>query len=151
MLAGALRRSCWYGRCGGAADWPGHCGGAADWPGVVAERLLAWAPLLGVCWQRHYGEEPSGKQCWKGRRCEDPSGINCWQGREHHREESYLTNGVQLLLLCCIFAGKRQVAEVPAVPGDTGVRISACSAWKDCRGAKAFGRELWRICFACNK
>ena len=85
----------------------------------MAERLLARAPLLGVCWQRHYGEEPSGKQCWKGRRCEDPSGINCWQGREQHREESYLTNGVQLLLLCCIFAGKRQVAEVPAVPRKT--------------------------------
>ena len=126
--------------------------------------------MLGVCWQRHYGEEPSGKQCSSGRRGwapasrgygEEPSGINCWQGREQHREESYLTNGVQLLLLCCIFAGKRQglqsleileCAEEPAVSGKTAESRSTCSAWRywcaqkclqrleSCGGAKS----LWQ-------
>ena len=46
---------------------------------------------------------------------------------------------------------KLQRAEVPAEPGNTRVRRRACRAWKAAEVQKAFGRELWRICFACNK
>ena len=48
LLAGALRRSCWQGRCGGVAGrgavaemlMEGRYGGAVAGRGAVAERLL---------------------------------------------------------------------------------------------------------------
>ena len=48
LLAGALRRSCWQGRCGGVAGWDavaemlmaGRRGRAVAGWGAVAERLL---------------------------------------------------------------------------------------------------------------
>ncbi|MDY5255406.1 MAG: hypothetical protein SPH62_03225 [Candidatus Egerieousia sp.] len=46
----------------------------------MAGRLLARAPLLGICWQMRYSEDPSGRQCWQRRYSEEPSGINCRQG-----------------------------------------------------------------------
>ena len=52
-----------------------------------------------------------------------------------------------LLYLCRQEASGRRACNA----GKTAERRRACSAWKDRRGAKAFGRELWRICFACNK
>ena len=58
MLAGALRRSCWYGRCGGAADWPGRYSGGADQPGHLCWASAgrgAVAKLLQAGDRRHRG------------------------------------------------------------------------------------------------
>ena len=125
------------------------CPAEALWQNVCWPGRLCWVSAGRGTMAKIHREDNAGR----GADAESHRETNAGRGAtaKIQREESYLTKGVQLLLLCCIFAGKRQVAEVPAVPGDTGVRRSACRAWKAAEVQKAFGKALERICFACNK
>ena len=117
------------GRSAAAEKLTGH-GATAEVLTEVLQRRSCPAEALwqNVCWP--------GRLCWvsagRGTMAKNHREDNAGRGAtaKIHREESYLTNGVQLLLLCCIFAGKGQVAEEPAVSGKTAESRSTCSAWR---------------------